>query len=101
MIDITLAIAAAYFAGALLKGYWLLLVRGKVTAAILRAHWRITGSASRSYVAWILVGVPVICLLSCAVWPLVLFCEGKRFIHPYNAFGAMRASMRAVYAAHR
>lgn len=101
MIDTVPAIAAAYFAGTLLKGYWMLGVCGRITAAVLRAHWNVTGGASPAYIVSVVIGVPTIMLASCIVWPVVLFYEGKRFLHPYNAFGTMRDVMRAIYSVHR
>lgn len=101
MIDIALALGAVYLAGFLIKGYCFLLVRGPVTAAILRAHWRSTGTASQGYVAWVIFGVPAVMLLCSLVWPLLLFTEGMSVVHPYNTFGMMRNSMRTIYAVNR
>lgn len=100
MSDLFAVALAMYVSVSVLKAYFFLLVYPWIVAGTVRMHWRKTGSATGGYFAWVAFAVVLFGLIVAAVWPLLLLVEGRRILHPYNAFGVMRSCMRGAAIPH-
>ena len=100
MSDFYAAFFALYVSVMLIKTYRLLQVYPYAVAGIVRAHWRVAGELPRGYFGRVAFGVAAVCVLLSMLWPLLLLVEGTKVLHPYNAFGVTRSSMRGVRASH-
>ncbi len=100
MSDFLATFLAVYVSVLFIKTYYLLKVYPHAVAGVVRAHWRVTGSVTKKYFASVAFGIATVGAVIAMLWPLLLFVEGRRVLHPYNAFGVTRSSMRGVLASH-
>lgn len=90
---------AAYASMMLMKGWYIGTVLPFVIGAAQRASFRIRGEWETGRIFY-----PVMFYMAgttlAALWPILLFVEGRRILFPYNLFAARRNTMRGIFRAH-
>lgn len=90
---------AAYCSVLVIKGWYVGITLPFVIGAARRASFRIRGEWESGRIFYPVMFYTAGAILV-ALWPILLFVEGRRILFPYSLFAARRNTMRGIFRAH-